>query len=25
MGDFIVNNLGLVMLFLASGAMLFWP
>jgi len=25
MGDFIVNNLGLVMLFLASGVMLFWP
>jgi rhodanese-related sulfurtransferase len=25
MGDFIVNNIGLVMLFLASGVMLFWP
>ena len=25
MGDFIVNNLGLVALFLASGVMLFWP
>jgi rhodanese-related sulfurtransferase len=25
MGDFIMNNLGLVMLFLASGVMLFWP
>jgi rhodanese-related sulfurtransferase len=25
MGDFIVNNLGLVALFLASGVLLFWP
>jgi rhodanese-related sulfurtransferase len=25
MGDFILNNLALVALFLASGAMLFWP
>lgn len=25
MGDFIMNNLALVALFLASGAMLFWP
>jgi rhodanese-related sulfurtransferase len=25
MGDFIVNNIGLVALFVASGAMLFWP
>ena len=25
MGEFIMNNLALVMLFLASGVMLFWP
>jgi len=25
MGDFIVNNIGLVALFLASGVLLFWP